>query len=280
MMKKLLSLSVGVLLLVSLTSCGESNPEAAEDASGRQTVENETFTITGKDYDDTGELYTFEAEGQYSGQILNQVPDGQGTFVCQKEDGNSWTYSGEFKNGVFNGKGAATWSDTKWKEVGTYTDGLFTPNTFELFDSLSDVEAAPYTISEQNQEFMESHLELFPSETEDAQQTMSSFIQEDLTYPMMSKTLSGLEGKLYQCPSAIATQVTQNSQFGRAVTRVICLDPNYNYYYLLYDGVLPDVYDGTPISFVGLPVASSGYDNVGGGTTNVIVLIGSSVTAI
>ena len=64
------------------------------------------------------------------------------------------------------------------------------------------------------------------------------------------------------------------------MTRIICQDPNYNYYYILYDGVLPDVYDGTPVSFVGLPVASSGYDNVGGGTTNVIVLIGSSVTVI
>ena len=181
MMKKFLSLSFGLLLLVSLASCGESNPETAEDASDRKTVENETFTITGKDYDDAGELYTFEVEGQYSGQILNDVPDGQGTFICQKGDGNSWTYSGEFKNGVFNGKGETTWSDTKWKEAGTYTDGLFTPNTFEMFDSLSASEVAPYTISEQNQEFMESHLELFPAETEAAQQTMSSLIQEDLT---------------------------------------------------------------------------------------------------
>ena len=280
MMKKFLSLSFGLLLLVSLASCGESNPETAEDASDRKTVENETFTITGKDYDDAGELYTFEAEGQYSGEILDGIPDGQGTFTSQNEDGILWTYSGEFKNGVFNGKGETTWSDTKWKEAGTYTDGLFTPNTFELFDSISATEIAPYTISERNQEFMESHLDLFPAKTEAAQETMSSLIQKDMTYPMMCKTLTGLEGKLYQCESAVANQVMQTSYFGHTMTRMSCQDQDQNYYYILYNGALPDVYDRTPISFVGLPVSPSGYENVAGGTTNVIVLIATSVTTI
>lgn len=272
-MKRAFSLVLSLLMALTLTACGESDSEQASP----KTVENKTVVITGKDYNDAGEWEDFEAEGQYTGQVLNGVPDGEGTFTAQNAEGVTWTYSGEFKNGQCHGKGEAIW-DTGWRECGTYTNGLFTPNTFELFDSLSEVGEPVYSISEGNQTFMESNLELFPAETEDAKASMNTFIQTDLTYPMMTKTLDGLEGKLYRCTSAQATQVFQDEIFGHTITTIICHDSDYNYYYICYDGVLPDVYDGTAFEFVGLPISASGFSNVGGGTTNVIVLIACSVT--
>lgn len=276
-MKRVSELILSLLMILTLAACGGSSSSSQPDY---QTVENESIIITVKEYNDSGELESYEVEGEYTGQLLNGAPDGEGTFVAQNESGTTWRYSGQFKNGLFDGKGSSTWDGTDWEETGTYSEGLFTPNTFEMFDSISSTEPAPYKISEQNQTFIESNLDLFPVETEDAKETMSTLIQEDLTYPMMSKTLSGFEGKLYRCSSALAGQVTQNILFGRSITRIVSRDEDYNYYYILYDGVLPDVYDGTTITFVGLPVSSSGFENVGGGTTNVIVLIGSYIAVI
>lgn len=276
-MKRVFALILSLLMTLTLGACGGSSSSSQPDY---QSVENETIVITVKEYTDSGEVDSFEVEGQYTGQLLNGVPEGEGTFVAQNDSGVTWEYSGEFKNGMFDGKGSSTWDGIDWMESGTYSEGLFTPNTFEMFNSISSTEAAPYKISEENQTFIESNPDLFPAENEDAKVTMSTFIQEDLTYPMMSKTLSGFEGKLYRCSSALVGQVFQESLFGRSITRIVARDQDYNYYYILYDGVLPDVYDGTSISFVGLPVSSSGFDNVGGGTTNVIVLIGCSVEVI
>lgn len=274
-MKRVYALMLSLVMTLALTACGGSDSEEVS----HKTVENETLVITGKDYNDAGEVEDYTAEGQYTGQVLDGIPDGTGTFTCQNDEGVTWSYSGEFKNGQFHGKGETVW-DTGWRECGTYTEGLFTPNTFELFDSISEVGDPAYSISEANQAFMENNLELFPVETEDAKASMDTLIQADLTYPMMTKTLDGLEGKLYHCASAQATQVFQDVVFGHTITSIICMDSDYNFYYICYDGTLPDVYDGTPIEFVGLPVSASGFSNVGGGTTNVIVLIACSVTTI
>ena len=60
-----------------------------------------------------------EYKGTYTGEALNGVPNGEGTFI---HEGNEITYTGDWKNGTFNGQGSLTYSDGKWEE-GTYKDG-------------------------------------------------------------------------------------------------------------------------------------------------------------
>lgn len=275
-MKRFLLVSLTALALLSLTACGGSNSEQPV----YKTVENQTITISGKELDNSGEVQSYTAEGQYTGEVLDDVPNGDGIFVWQNDKGVSITYTGEFKDGQFHGKGETTWDGSDFKNVGTYTEGLFTPNTFEMFDSISAVVTAPFSISKENQAFIESHLELFPAETNEDKEELSALIQTDLTYAMMNKTLKGLDGKFYHCPAAYAVQVFEQYAFDHSITQILCQDDNYNNYYVLYDGVLPEVYDGVSIEFVGLPVSLSGFDNVGGGVTNVIVMLGSSITVI
>ena len=58
------------------------------------------------------------------------------------------------------------------------------------------------------------------------------------------------------------------------VTYLLAVDADENLYALYYlDSA--DVYDGDVFTVYALPVATSSYENVSGGTTNVIVLIGS-----
>ena len=57
--------------------------------------------------------------GEYSGDMKDGIPDGEGIFTSKNKEGEEWTYEGEFKNGHFEGKGTTTWDDGT-RETGTY----------------------------------------------------------------------------------------------------------------------------------------------------------------
>lgn len=285
-MKKTAAL-LALLLALGLSGCASQTdtPQAttmpevtASTPPQEEVVEGQTISITfdGWDVPDE-ELISVTREGSYSGDMINGIPNGQGTFITENDAGVKWTYTGEFKNGTFDGYGEKVWEDGSRVEAGTFINGVFTPNTYEFFNSIGGYLSAPFDFSSANTEFILNHLDIFPAVTEETRQKAAEFINPEITYPMMTKTLDGLEGQLYQCDDAVVLQVMQESIYGHDFTIIIAYDSELNYYYICYDGVLPDVYDDTPISFTALPISTSGYSNVGGGTTNVIVLLGSTV---
>ena len=280
-MKKYRLFAFFVSSLLVFSSCGSKPISSSSSQPEIDYVEDKTISITWNSWDGAGkEVSEITREGIYTGELSNGIPNGEGTFSSVNDSGVSWTYTGSFKNGKFDGQGETIWEESQEFQSGTYTDGLFTPTTCELFVSIASMFSIPYTISDKNQVFMENNTDIFPVNTETAQNKLSDLIQVDLTYPMMTKTLEGLEGQLYQCNIALAGQVFQSSMYGHTVTSIIAMDEDNNHYVILYDGALPDVYDNTYISFTALPVTSSGYSNVSGGTTNAIVMIGAVVTVL
>ena len=287
MKKKFLSLALSCALLLALAGCGTNNETSSgqSDSSPQvQTVTDMTYSITERYYTETGEVETLEVEGLYTGQVVDEIPNGEGTFVSESSDGDIWTYTGQFENGLYNGQGKMTLSaesddqdENLDFEVGTFIDGLFTPTTYELFNTISSFATADYSISDENRDFMELNSDLLPAVTAEAQSKLSNFVDSSITYPMMTKTLDGLGGKFYHCPNAYVIQIFQTKMHGHDVTEIICSDADRNVYYILYDGVLPDVYDESTIEFTAMPVSASGYENVSGGFTNTIVMIGGSV---
>ena len=277
-MKKYIFSAFLISALLFVSSCGT---QSASSEPKIENVENKTISITWDSWDSAGkEISTITREGTYTGEMIDGIPNGQGTFSSMNDNGVTWIYTGGFKDGKFHGQGKTTWDGSNELETGTYVDGLFTPTTCELFVSVAPTFGAPYSISEENQAFMEENADIFPATTEDSQNKASAFVQDDLTYPMMTKSLDGLEGRLYQCNRALATQVFQNSMYGHTVTSIFAYDEDSNCYVILYDGTLPDILDETMICFTALPVSVSGYNNVSGGTTNTIVMIGSSVNVL
>lgn len=292
MKKKLLSLALSGIMLLSLVACGnsghESNPSSESqgnysEATSTDKVENVDMTVSVGMWDTDGSQNFTDCSGNYSGEMLNDAPNGNGSFSYEK-DGMDLSYEGQFENGTFNGEGVLTFSTSEGEvelyQNGTFINGLFQPNTPELFNSISDLTTPSFSISTENVSFMQEHLNLFPAATDADLTEAQTFVKSDLTYPMMTKTLDGLEGALYSYTPAHAIQVFQEDIYGHTITYILCGDENGNYYSIFYDGVLPDVYDGVYISFTGLPVSPSGFENVGGGTTNVMVIIASSVAVI
>lgn len=278
-MKKIVLSFFLIALVVSLSSCGSGSSSGT--GAKTKTVEDQSISITWDSWDGSAkEISTITRDGTYTGEIANGIPNGQGVFSTVNSAGVTWSYTGGFLDGKFHGYGKTVWEETGEIEEGTYINGLFTPNTYELFNTLSTRMFVPYRISEKNALFIQENLNIFPVSTDEAKEKVSTFINKDISYPMMTKNLEGLEGQLHQCDMALATQVFQESLYGHAVTSIIARDETQNYYVILYDGELPDLYDNTFISFVGLPVSYSSYNNVSGGVTTVIVLIGSSVNVI
>ena len=61
-----------------------------------------------------------EKTGSYSGELVNGVPHGYGTYSSVNSDGVAWTYEGQWQDGHFEGEGTTTWEDG-FVETGTYS---------------------------------------------------------------------------------------------------------------------------------------------------------------
>ncbi len=56
--------------------------------------------------------FTFgERTGTYTGEVLDGLPHGEGTFSTENEDGTAWYYEGEWQQGHFSGQGSSVWED-------------------------------------------------------------------------------------------------------------------------------------------------------------------------
>ncbi len=90
--------------------------------SSVQTVTNAAMTLN----------FAFgQKSGTYTGQLANGLPDGKGSFTAADNEGNQWTYVGDWKSGHFQGTGTTTWPADSWVETGTYAnDALVSGETY------------------------------------------------------------------------------------------------------------------------------------------------------
>lgn len=77
-------------------------------------VENETITVI---------LPTGEYQGIYTGTLESGKPEGTGSFISEKPKDDTWTYEGDWVNGLMEGPGTYTWSDGQ-KYTGEFKGGL------------------------------------------------------------------------------------------------------------------------------------------------------------
>ena len=110
-----------VILSFLLSSCSVNKDNITSEISAQATtVENMDFTL---------KAFYGDRSGIYSGEVLNSIPNGQGTFTAKNTEGTSWTYTGDFKNGHFQGNGVTSW-DTGEKQEGLYENDAFVNGKF------------------------------------------------------------------------------------------------------------------------------------------------------
>lgn len=286
-MKKKLFLGVSLSLCLVLTSCGSSSSVGAIQSSVPAkpiTVTDQEMTLSLKLWDDSGLSSSVqERTGTYSGETVNGVPEGHGTFKTTNPAGNPWYYEGEFTNGAFNGQGKSIWpvdensDEDELSEIGTYTDGLFTPTKSELIQHLGTFRwLGEFSISDETKSFIDSHENLFPTQNDSDLQDLESFVDRTIQYKHLTKSLSKYLSNIVEISNVSVVQIFETPIAGHTITSMLVQDQDFNSIVIYFDRPL-EVYQGDSVSIFGLPVASTGFDNVGGGTTNVIVLYGCSI---
>lgn len=262
-------------ILFTVSGCSGS----ASNAPKVETITNQNYKLTMQVWDDTGlKAETIERDGVYTGEAIDGIPNGNGRFDSANPQGAKWYYEGEFTNGTFNGYGICVWPDSDSpKEEGQYVNGLYSPGTAELFEILSSISyQVPFTLADNSKSFIQDNQNIFPCKTDEDVSNAISMTNADIQYKNLSKNIANYTSNLFAAGNLTANQVFEQGIYGHNVTSIIASDNDYNRYIIFYDGSI-EVYDGDKIDVRGLPIANTSYENVGGGQTNVIALIGSIV---
>lgn len=267
--------------LVFLFGCSQSDEKTPEAVV--EEVTNQEITLVVGTYKQNGEKTSVERQGIYSGQLVNGVPQGKGEFTTENDEGVEWTYIGDFKDGLFDGNGKTiTDSDDSIAEIGNYTDGFFTPNDQEFIDySMRFFEEGKMT--DKAIEFYHNHKDLFPVHSNEEAEEMDKCIISNPSYAELSKNITEFGDGLITLDGISTLQVYENTFFGRDFSWLLMAyeypDGSVEIYVINFLGST-DIIEGDIVNVIGLPMGAYSYDNVSGGKTNAITILGSEIEKV
>lgn len=101
--KLIVTIMMAVILALTLLVAG----------CGTEKVENKILTVT-KTYGDDKKI---EYKGAFTGELKDGKPHGNGVFKTQASNGEKFTYTGGFKNGMFDGEAILQYENGKRQEM-------------------------------------------------------------------------------------------------------------------------------------------------------------------
>ncbi len=246
---------------VATTSNNESYKYTGEwidgKPGGKGHLKTDIYTVYFKD----GVIRT----GKYEGDLLDGLASGHGTFSAINSAGEAYTYTGEWKNGLYNGQGETHFERDYYSYIGTYIDGDFAPTPADFFVSIGTYPEKEHDVNEKAFSFMTTHSQAF---IENSYKGMEDLIDKEYTYKAFAKNHSNSGDKLIQVPYLNVLQIFEyDDWWGYDYTFILAYDGQYNYYYIRMLGTADKIYEGSRIKLTALPLDYMTYPNVGGGTT-------------
>lgn len=282
-MRKMI-LVILTLFVISATACNNvpSTPRATQEGQEINTNNNTAELIPTEDtVIDKNVIVTVildeqssDIEGKYTGEFKNGKPNGEGEFISAENDnGLVYKYVGAFEDGAFNGYGAATIivdGETLITMEGNYINGEYSPTAGQIFNLIGQTDLfGGYSLSDDIVNYIDSHKELFPT-CEKA--TVEATDLQNFSNKQFSKTRKQEEIGLIKL-KLTAQQVFEDDFLGGGkLTSMLAFDDDFNCYALYYLDTI-DVYKEDTFIAYALPVARSSFENVGGGSTLVTVLL-------
>lgn len=216
--------------------------------------------------------------GLYSGDVINGIPIGEGSFTATNDEGNTYTYTGEWDNGIFNGQGKREFKDIKEYPIenGNFTNGDFTPDKLDYIKYLGSSEELEYVVNDKAESFIKDHDDLFPVEDNSI---LTEYVDTELTYEKYMKAPYEYGDKLMKITGYKVEQIWEYPDAGYEHVSEMILSKDYGnkIFRVFYLASTPDTYEGSTVTVYGLPVASSSYANTSNGFVNCCVLFASDV---
>lgn len=131
-----------------------------------------------------------------------------------------------------------------------------------------------FEITKNSAEFINSNKSLFPTSNKE---DLSSVIDETITYKHINKSSDKYTDKMIKVKGQIVEIIELDVENAGYVTEIYMYDENMQGYHILYLEELKDIFTEDNISVIGTPLGLSGFDNVEGGFTNTIVMLGSYI---
>lgn len=225
------------------------------------------FTIAFKDVNRTG---------SFDGTTVNGVASGQGTFTATNDEGLSYTYTGEWENNILNGQ-AKYINDKNETQNGTYVNGEYRPTKTEYISYLGESSDPYYILSDKDKKFIDENASIFPTSDESL---IAQYMSTPFTYAEFSKKPSDFEGRLMDAGDNYVIQIFESdiTEFGLdTLTSILAMDNSNNMYFIYYLGKLDGVLQRDIINVKGLPLEYTSFDNVQGGKTLCVAMLGSCI---
>ncbi len=120
---KIAALCLALALVASVMNKGAGSKSEVK----KERVVDMEFTIT---------VNEGERTGTYSGEVIDGIPNGKGSFTAQNDGGTGWTYTGDFYDGQFDGNGRTEWDSGQWEEGYYIENEISDGETYSADDKL------------------------------------------------------------------------------------------------------------------------------------------------
>lgn len=221
------------------------------------------------------ELPEVTRTGEYDGDVIDGVPNGQGTFTAVNSDNEKYTYTGEWKDGTWNGQGTRKFENKKHtEEIGNFTDGEFDPTKLELFETCGKGENIEFVLTEKAKQFIATHDDIFPVKNK---KLVQKYTDTNLKYKHIQKNPDNYGDKLIKLDDYKVAQILEEDIWNGKVTQILAVDKNYeNIIYILYLGKTK-LYEGDKLAAYGLPLNRVSWGTIMGGELPALAIAGSYI---
>ncbi|WP_103110695.1 hypothetical protein [Brevibacillus reuszeri] len=243
-MKNLLILSSFVLVFFAITGCGSSNsatPSTQEASTNQSTSSSSEEEAKKKAEEEAKQKEIDAAKKQEEAAKEKAVEEAKAKEAAEFE---------------------------KYK-IATYMT-LFVPKLDELNGNGQGAEF-PSTATE----FIKSKIHLFPATGEKITET-KKLVDKNVQFKHLNKNITKYTGAMFSDKGyVVSIEEVEQTEIG-TVSVLHVLNDEQNSYQIVYPGEL-DIFEEDLVEFVGVPTLVSGFENVSGGHTNVVMLVGSYV---
>ena len=119
--------------------------------------------------------------------------------------------------------------------------------------------------------------DLFPAASADA---LTQYVNSEIGYKNISKNPDKFGNQIITVDYAQVVQINEGNAGNHPFTIMQIMDENVDNYMVYYFGEIPEVLEDDYVKVYGLPLGTTSFDNVGGGTTLAAVLGGCWVEKI
>ncbi|MCR8844394.1 hypothetical protein NQ117_11930 [Paenibacillus sp. SC116] len=128
-------------------------------------------------------------------------------------------------------------------------------------------------------DYLVANHQLFPAVTAETKEAAKNAVDKNITSRHLFKNVTPYLDKMFSVQGSVVQVTEEESDMGTIAT-VHIMDESGNSIVGIYFGSTGDILDGDQVRLRGVPTASYSFDNIGGGTTNAILLTVSTVQKV